>query len=378
MYKTFWFWLHWLLGAVFGVLLLIVGVSGAILSYEKEIMNLINQDTYYVEVPQNQDRLAYAKIVELYQEQHLEHKINSINFSSDINSSIYLNISQDGSKRGENIYLNPYTAEVLPQVAGKDFFMFVFRLHRWLAFEGSMQVVGKHAVALATIAAIILTISGIVVYWARIKKGVLKSFTFSFRQKNRVFLSTMHSALGLWVVPFFLLMCLTGLYWSYDWYRGAMFSILGVEQPKRAAPSVAQNQKIVFDDIEATIEIFENSVEKEYKNASLRVNPSKNGTYTMTYLFADSTHYRETNSMEIDIQKQEVVKQMKYQDKKLNEKIASSILPLHSGEFFGWFGKMAYFISSALMALFAITGYMLYFDRWKKKNKNLKVNKEKT
>ena len=281
MYKTFWFWLHWFLGAVFGVLLLIVGVSGAILSYEKEIMNLINKDTYYVEVPQNQERLALSQVVELYQEQHLEHKINSINFSSDINSSIYLNISQDGSKRGENIYLNPYTAEVLPQVIGKDFFMFVFRLHRWLAFEGSMQVVGKHAVALATIAAIILTISGIVVYWARIKKGVLKSFTFSFRQKNRAFLSTMHSALGLWVVPFFLLMCLTGLYWSYDWYRGAMFSILGVEQPKRAAPSVAQNQKIVFDDIEATIEIFENSVEKEYKNATLRVNPNNIGTYTI-------------------------------------------------------------------------------------------------
>jgi len=367
MYKTFWFWLHWFLGAVFGVLLLIVGVSGAILSYEKEIMNLINKDTYYVEVPQNQERLALSQVVELYQEQHLEHKINSINFSSDINSSIYLNISQDGSKRGENIYLNPYTAEVLPQVIGKDFFMFVFRLHRWLAFEGSMQVVGKQAVALATIAAIILTISGIVVYWPRIRRGILKSFTFSFRQKNRAFLSTMHSALGLWVVPFFLLMCLTGLYWSYDWYRGAMFSVLGVEQPKRVVPSVAQNQKIVFDDIEETIKIFENSVEKEYKNASLRVNPSKNGTYTMTYLFADSTHYRETNSMEIDVQKQEVVKQMKYQDKKLNEKIASSILPLHSGEFFGWFGRMAYFISSALMALFAITGYMLYYDRWKKK-----------
>lgn len=378
MYKTFWFNLHWFLGAVFGVLLLIVGLSGAILSYEKEIMNLINKDTYYVEVPQNQERLALSKVVEIYQEQYPDSKINSIGFFSDLSSSIYFNIAKEGFKRGENIYLNPYTAEVLPQVAGKDFFMFVFRLHRWLAFEGSMQVVGKQAVALATIAAIILTISGIVVYWSRIKKGVLKSFTFSFRQKNRAFLSTMHSALGLWVVPFFLLMCLTGLYWSYDWYRGVMFSVLGVEQPKRAAPSVVQNQKIVFDDIEETIKIFENSVEKEYKNATLRVNPSKNGTFTITYLFADSTHYRETNSMEIDVQKQEVVKQMKYQDKKLNEKIASSILPLHSGEFFGWFGKMAYFISSALMALFVITGYMLYFDRWKKKNKNLKINKEKT
>ena len=53
----------------------------------------------------------------------------------------------------------------------------------------------------------------------------------------------------------------------------------------------------------------------------------------------------------------------------------SSMLPLHSGEYFGWFGQLAYFISSALMALFVITGYMLYFDRWKKKR--AKALKEK-
>ena len=42
----------------------------------------------------------------------------------------------------------------------------------------------------------------------------------------------MHSAIGMWIVPFFLLMCFTGLYWSYDWYRSAMFTIMQVEQPK--------------------------------------------------------------------------------------------------------------------------------------------------
>ena len=39
--------------------------------------------------------------------------------------------------------------------------MFFFKLHRWLTFEGDTQWIGKNAVALATIACIILTIGGV-------------------------------------------------------------------------------------------------------------------------------------------------------------------------------------------------------------------------
>lgn len=414
MHKTFWFQLHWFLGFVFGILLLIVGVSGAILSYEKEIMNVINKDTYTVQIPQNQERLKESEILKIFHEKNPSEKINSISFSSDLEKSVSVNVAKEGERRGVTTYLNPYTAEVLPELVGKDFFMFVFRLHRWLAFEGTIQGVGKQAVALATIAAIILTIGGIIVYWPRIKNGFVKSLTFSFKHKNRAFLSTMHSAIGMWVVPFFLLMCLTGLYWSYDWYRSAMFTVFQVEQPKRAAPpqqaqgqgqgqgqkeqqankpqngenrqaraegeakgegrkdiasgeNRVQKQVIVYDDIASTIDFFNSNVARDYQNASLRLEPSKNGTYTISYLFADATHFRESNSMEIDFKNEKIVKESKYEDKKLNEKIMSSMLPLHSGEFFGWFGKLSYFISSALMALFVITGYMLYYDRWKKK-----------
>ncbi|MCK9546258.1 MAG: PepSY domain-containing protein [Sulfurospirillaceae bacterium] len=369
MYKTLWFWLHWLLGIVFGVILLIVGATGAILSYEKEILQIINKDTYFVQAPQNKERLNEVEILQIFQKENPNYKINSIGFSSAKDSSMYVNIAKEGERRGVNIYLNPYTAEVLPQIKGKDFFMFNFRLHRWLALDGGFRSVGKHIVALATLAAIVLTVSGIIVYWPRIKNNFLKSIIFSFKQKNRVFLSSMHSALGLWVVPFFLLMCLTGLYWSYEWYRGAMYSALGVEQPKRVMQQGAwgKNKDIAFDDISVVIDLFKETTAKGFKNANLRLDQSKDGTYAISYLFDNAKHFRASNTAEIDPKEKKLVKEAKYEDKKLNEKIMNSMLPLHSGEFFGWFGKFAYFISSALMALFVITGYMLYFDRWKKK-----------
>ncbi|WPD02511.1 PepSY-associated TM helix domain-containing protein [Arcobacter cryaerophilus gv. pseudocryaerophilus] len=402
MHKTIWFKIHWFFGFVFGILLLLIGVSGAVLSYEKEILQAINKDTYFVNIPQDKQILSTKEILEKYQTENPDSKINSISFSSDKSSSVVLNIaSKDpNNRRGESIYINPYTAEVLPQIEGKDFFMFFFKLHRWLTFEGDTQWIGKNAVALATIACIILTIGGVIVYWSRIKSNFLKSFTFSFKSKNRAFLSTMHSAIGMWVVPFFLLLCLTGLYWSYDWYRSAMFTVMQVEQPKRAE-QLAQTQEdnkekeqnktqnndksnlnrqnkiesISYENAQKVADIFNQNVSRDYKNANLRLTPSKDGIYTISYLYADATHFRESNSMEIDPNKSLVVKEAKFEDKKLNEQLMSSMLPLHSGEYFGWIGQLLMFIASSLMALFVITGYMLYFDRWKKKR--AKALKEK-
>ncbi|MCT7528653.1 PepSY domain-containing protein [Aliarcobacter cryaerophilus] len=402
MHKTIWFKIHWFFGFVFGILLLLIGVSGAILSYEKEILQAINKDTYFVNIPQDKQILSTKEILEKYQTENPDSKINSISFSSDKSSSVVLNIaSKDpNNRRGESIYLNPYTAEVLPQIEGKDFFMFFFKLHRWLTFEGDTQWIGKNAVALATIACIILTIGGVIVYWSRVKNNFLKSFTFSFKSKNRAFLSIMHSAIGMWIVPFFLLLCLTGLYWSYDWYRSAMFTVMQVEQPKRAE-QLAQTQEdnkekeqnktqnndksnlnrqnkiesISYENAQKVAYIFNQNVSRDYKNANLRLTPSKDGIYTISYLYADVTHFRESNSMEIDPNKSIVVKEAKFEDKKLNEQLMSSMLPLHSGEYFGWIGQLLMFIASSLMALFVITGYMLYFDRWKKKR--AKALKEK-
>jgi len=375
MHKTFWFQLHWLFGVIFGLFLILVGVSGAVLSYEKEILRFLNNKTYFVEVPQDKKALLEKEILEFYQEKNPDIKINSISFSSQKDASVSLNIVKEGERKGVMVYLNPYTAEVLPEIIGKDFFMFFFSLHRWLTFEGDYRSIGKNIVAITTIVCIFLTIGGIIVYWPQIKKNFLSSLQFSFRYKKRAFLSSSHSAIGLWVVPFFLVMCLTGLYWSYDWYRAGMYSVLKVEAPKRGAiPNKQQDNPLNLQDIQKAVDIFKANIDKEYKNANIRLSTSKSNIFTISYLYKDSTHFRETNSMEIDIKEDRVIKNSKFEDKKLNEKIMSSMLPLHSGEYFGWFGQFAMFISSLFMAFFVITGYMLYYDRWKKKKEKFLKN----
>ena len=402
MHKTIWFKIHWILGITAGIILLIVGVTGAILSFEKEIMKAINSDSYYVKVIEGQDKLTTKELLEKFQASNPKAKINSISFSLDKESSTVINVASEGARRGLNIYINPYTAEVLPDLVGKDFFGFILRLHRWLAFPQEIREVGKQTVAISTVALIVLIISGIIVYWGRIKHAFFKSFTFKFKHKGRAFLSTMHSAIGMWVIPFYLLAALTGLYWSYGWYNNMLYSIAGVEKPQRQqAPqpqtqkeSKSEEQKVEgqkerktegqraervqgqrpqgetssskFVDIQKAVEMFNIFVQRDYSSVTLRF-PQKGTIYSFSYLDTDPAHYRARNTLEVDINSWQLLKHERYNDLPLNERLMKSILPLHTGEYFGLIGQIGMFIASALMALFTITGFMLYINRHKKK-----------
>ena len=81
MYKNIWFKLHLILGLSAGFILLVVGFTGAMLSFEKEILNLINQDTYKVAV-QEQGKLSTKELLEKFQEQKPQPKIKSNTVSS--------------------------------------------------------------------------------------------------------------------------------------------------------------------------------------------------------------------------------------------------------------------------------------------------------
>ena len=369
MHKTIWFKIHMILGLTAGFVLLVVGVTGAILSFEKEITKFINKDSYEVFVP-NEVKLSTKELLEKLQEKLPEAKINSLSFSSDVNSSVIINVAGKGegkeAKRGKSYYINPYTAEILPEIKGKAFFSLILDLHRRLM----LGEVGKQVVAISTISLIILSLSGLYIYWGRVRRAFFRSLTFSFKHHGRAFLSTMHSSIGMWVLPFYLLASLTGLYWSYDWYNATLYKIAGVEKPQRNMPLQMQKGSTEpnFDDYQKAVELFNVLIQKEYSDANIRF-PQKGSVYSFSYLDVDSAHYRARNTLELDINSNQIVKHERYEDKPLNQKLMSSILPLHTGEYFGIIGQIGMFLASSFMLLFTVTGVMLYLKRHKKKKK---------
>ena len=390
MYKNIWFKLHLILGLSAGFILLIVGFTGSMLSFEKEILSAINQDTYKVSVLE-QGKLSTKELLEKFQEQKPQAKINAITISSFEDNSTSINVAGEGenARKGVTYYVNPYTAEILPELKGVSFFKTVENIHRRLLLSDF----GKQVVALCVVSLLILIFSGIYIYFPRLKKSFLQSITLNFQSKGRFFLANLHSVIGMWVIPFYLVASLTGLYWSYDFVSNGLHSITGVEKPKKAqmkAPTEGQNksqsekqkevkaempiqmaEKVSFDDVALAVDTFKNLLENKYSSATLRF-PQKGSVYSFDYLAVDVPHERAKNKIEFDIKTNEVSKHEKYEDKTLTQKLMGSILPLHTGEYFGVIGQTLMFLASLMMPLFAITGFMLYIKRTKKKKKEIK------
>lgn len=374
MYKNIWFKLHLILGLSAGFILLIVGFTGAILSFEKEILNLINKDTFKV-VAQEQGKLSTKELLEKFQEQKPQSKINSITFSSSNDNSSMINVAGVGenARKGVTYYVNPYTAEILPEVSGQIFFKTVESIHRRLLLDDF----GKQVVGISVICLLFLMFSGIYIYYPRLKKSFLQSLKLNFQSKGRFFLSNLHSVIGMWVIPFYLVASLTGLYWSYDWFSDSLHQITGVEKTKKhmhhsQEKNNQQNEmktlqiveKKSFDDVSFAVDTFNTLIENKYSTATLKLEP-KGTVYSFSYL-SNSHHDHSKNTFELDIKTKEIVKHDKFEDKTLIQKLMGSILPLHTGEYFGVVGQTLMFLASLMMPLFTVTGLILYIKRRKK------------
>lgn len=97
-----------------------MGVTGAIYSYEQPIQKWLNPDSYTVQA-ENRDKLTPAELYQHFQNTDSTIKINSITIAKDPTASSSINIVKEGARKGYNMLIN-YTAAVLPEIKGREFF----------------------------------------------------------------------------------------------------------------------------------------------------------------------------------------------------------------------------------------------------------------
>ena len=210
-----------------------MGVTGAIYSYEQQILKAINQDSYTV-VAEQKSKLSPAQLYQHFSQTNPEMKINSITLAQDPTASSTVNIVKEGARHGYNMMVNPYTAEVLPEIKGQAFFQFVQQLHRNL----TVGPIGKQITGACTLILIFFVLSGLYLRWPK-KHSIKQWLAVKPKLKGRNFIWDLHAVVGTWVIIFYLVLACTGLYWSYDWWRNGMFKVLGVERPQ---PQLQVNQ----------------------------------------------------------------------------------------------------------------------------------------
>ncbi|BCT88392.1 PepSY domain-containing protein [Acinetobacter variabilis] len=414
MFKKTFFQIHWFLGITAGLILSIMGVTGAIYSYEPQILKWMNSDSYTVQV-QEQNKLSPAQLYQHFQTQNPEMKINSITVAQDPSASSTVNIVKEGARRGYNMMVNPYTAEVLPEIKGREFFQFVQQLHRNL----TVGPVGKQITGACALMLIFFVLSGLYLRWPK-RHSVKQWLAVKPQLKGRNFIWDLHAVVGTWVVIFYLILACTGLYWSYDWWRNGMFKVLGVERPqpemqqgqggrggeeqgRSAGESRGEGQRgsrgegagergpqsegqrenrgegrekgvddtVLLTALNKSWAGFQNEFNDKYSTVTFNIPKKADGELKLSFTDVEVQHERARNNATYNYQDAAFTSVEMYEDKKLNEKIMSSMLPVHRGSFFGPIYQFFAMVASLLMPLFFITGWMLYLKRRKQKKLTL-------
>lgn len=427
--KTF-FQIHWFLGITAGFILSLMGVTGAIYSYEQEITRWLNPESYTVQI-ENKPKMSPTELYQHFQTTKPELKINSITIAKAEGEASSVNYAKEGARRGVTLMVNPYNAAPLPEIKGKEFFAFIQQLHRNL----TVGPVGKQITGACTLMLIFFVLSGLYLRWPK-KHSFKQWFAIKPKLKGRNFLWDLHAVVGTWVVIFYLLLACTGLYWSYDWWRSGMFKVLGVEQPKpemqagegskrggsdQAKPNnehsnqhnsdhkpnnanrqgnaepIQQRDRTQNTEHKAeyrnnnssehdqkglkpeqiklaltqTWAGFNDKIGRDYSSVTLSIPKKENGQLEISFVDAIPQHERARNKATFNYQTNQIEKLDLYEDKKLNEKIMSSMLPVHRGSFFGPIFQFIFMLAALVMPLFFVTGWMLYLKRRKQKKLTL-------
>ena len=406
MFKKTFFQIHWFLGITAGLVLSIMGVTGAIYSYEQQILKWINTDSYTVQA-QSGPKLSPAELYQHFKQQNPEMQINSVSLDASPTGSSTVNIAKEGARRGYNMMVNPYTAEVLPEIKGREFFQFIQQLHRYL----TMGPVGKQITGACALMLIFFVLSGLYLRWPK-RHSVKQWLAVKPQLKGRNFIWDLHAVVGTWVVIFYLILACTGLYWSYDWWRNGMFKVLGVERPqpemqqgqggrggeeqgRRAGESRGEgagergprsegqrenrgegrergvDDTLLLTALNKSWAGFQNEFNDKYSTVTFNIPKKADGELKLSFTDVEVQHERARNNATYNYQDAAFTSVEMYEDKKLNEKIMSSMLPVHRGSFFGPIYQFFAMVASLLMPLFFVTGWMLYLKRRKQKKLTL-------
>jgi sulfite reductase (NADPH) flavoprotein alpha-component len=367
MLKNLWFQLHWLLGIVASVVLAVVGITGAMLSFEDDILRWLNPGIMTV-AERPTIKLEPQALLARVQANAPDRVINVLAVWSAPGSSARVILAPaGGSGRGESRYVDPYTGDLLDQPRGPETLRFIMAVHRWLAMDNP----GKHIVAASTIALIVLCLTGLYLRWPRRPLDWRAWLYIDPSRRGRSFLWDLHSVAGTVALVPYLVMGLTGLYWSYDWYRFALFDLVGMPRPgtESTAPPppapgpAAPGERRQAVDVDAAWRTFRHEVAGGYSLAILRLPARPGQPLQILYRVLEPPHDRATNTLVLDAATGTVREQRLYDALPLGQKLLSSVFALHSGSYFGTAGLVLFMLASLAMPLFAVTGWMLYLDR---------------
>lgn len=150
--------IHLWLSLPIGLIITIVCLTGSILIFEDELLELLHPERFHIEKTSFNKPLVLNELIPLVNKQLTNNSVVSVKIPSKSNRSYEM-----GLKEGFRVkaYVNPYTGELLGiQSFRGPFFTKVMQLHRWLLDDN--RKTGKAIVGYSTLLLVFILITGLI------------------------------------------------------------------------------------------------------------------------------------------------------------------------------------------------------------------------
>lgn len=391
---------HLWLSIPFGIIIAIVCLTGAILVFETEILELCYPSHYYVKEVKGKP-LPPATLISMGREQLPDSiKINGIRITADPKRTYQLVLP--GKKAAA--FIDPYTGKVTGIADGQGFFMQMMRLHRWLLDsykrDGSFAL-GKTVVGYSTLALAMILISGLVIWYPRNRKVLKNRLKIKTKSGWYRFFYDLHVSGGFYATLLLLVLTLTGLTWSFGWYRNAFYAAFGVETTQgqghgpSAAASTTREGNVSGENTSSGRKVGsgERSERSKHSGGAPERREKKPDYTAWAEVLADlQNRYPAYNSITIqsgsatvstarygntrgsdrytfDPSTGAITEVQLYKDLPKSGKIRGWIYSVHAGTWGGMTTKILSCLASLLGGIFAITGYYFWIKKKMRKRK---------
>ncbi len=292
-----------------------------------------------------------------------------------------------GKRRGETVYVDPYTGEIVGEGATPvdEFFGSVMRLHRflWLPTE-----IGRPIVGVATLIYVVISLTGLLLWLPRTAAAWRRKSTWKTALNVRVrrggwpLVFDLHNALGFYTLIPALILALTGLCWSFGWYRDAVGAVLGEapfkaksEKPETLTPPDGSPQPATLEELIAKHNKLDPgpgdvtiSIPQDESTATTIQKGRVDGFFALAV--KNKTQWDRLDASVVSVERYgQTVEVERFADKPFGAKIASSIRALHLGEITGLSSKIFFFVVCLIATSFPATGVALWAHKLRARNK---------
>ena len=268
------------------------------------------------------------------------------------------------------VYVHPQTGQIEGQINPDATWLgFVERFHIDLLLKRN----GRQWNGAAAAVLLLLMVTGLVLWWPGIRNWS-RAFKVDFQRTWKRINWDLHSAIGIWTVFFTLTWAVTGIYFAWE----APFETLinRISPVKTAAYPEAEMNRIAKRPVSlapSTLSLSNVLSDAKMRSPNAQVEglffgSGSNAVLTIYMAHAHLGDYTKTDFIYFDQQTgQHLYTWRRGQNETLGDWLLWLMVPLHFGTSWGLGGKIAWCLLGLALPIMAITGFLMYWNRWLRK-----------